>query len=82
MELPERYCDNLAGVMRAVNAGRNGDAEEAQLRLAIALLRARHADAIILACTEFPLALSGTLEPDLINPAELLAEAAMRAAIV
>jgi aspartate racemase len=81
VELPSRYRDTLAGVMRAVNAGRNGDAEEAQLRLAIALLRARHADAIILACTEFPLALGGSLEPELINPAELLAEAAVRAAI-
>jgi aspartate racemase len=81
VELPNRYRDNLAGVMRAVNAGRNGDADEAQLRLAISLLRARHADGIILACTEFPLALGGALEPDLINPAELLAEAAVRAAI-
>lgn len=80
VELPSRYRDNLAEVMRAVNAGRNGDAEEAQLRLAISLLRARHADGILLACTEFPLALSGALEPDLINPAELLAEAAVRAA--
>lgn len=82
VELPNRYRESLAGVMRAVNAGRNGDVEEAQLRLAISLLRARHADGIILACTEFPLALGGALEPDLINPAELLAEAAVRAAIV
>jgi aspartate racemase len=81
VELPSHYRDNLAGVMRAVNAGRNGDAEEAQLRLAISLLRAHHADGIILACTEFPLALTGELEPHLINPAELLAEAAVRAAI-
>jgi aspartate racemase len=82
VELPKRYRDNLASVMRAVNAGRNGEAEEAQLRLAISLLRARHTDGIILACTEFPLALGGALEPDLVNPAELLAEAAVRAAIV
>jgi aspartate racemase len=80
-ELPGRVRDDLAGVMRAVNAGRNGDAEEAQLRLAVSLLRARPADGIILACTEFPLALAGALEPDLINPAELLAEAAVRAAL-
>jgi aspartate racemase len=80
VELPSRYRDILAAVMRAVNAGRNGEAEEAQLRLAISLLRARHADGIILACTEFPLALGGEPEPDLINPAELLAEAAIRAA--
>ena len=81
MELPSRHRDSLAAVMRAVNAGRNGETEEAQLRMAVSLLRARHADGIILACTEFPLALSGTLEPDLINPAELLAEAAVRAAM-
>ncbi|GAB4423923.1 MAG: amino acid racemase [Chloroflexi bacterium OHK40] len=80
VELPSRYQEQLATVMRAVNEGRNGDAEEAQLRLAILLLQARHADGIILACTEFPLALSGSLEPDLINPAELLAEVAVRAA--
>jgi aspartate racemase len=81
VELPDGQRDNLAGVMRAVNEGRSGDAEEAQLRLALALLRAQNTDAIILACTEFPLALSSSLEPDLINPAALLAEAAVRAAI-
>jgi aspartate racemase len=81
VELPNRYRDNLSSVMRAVNAGQNGDAEEVQLRLAVSLLRAHHTDGIILACTEFPLALSGVLEPDLINPAELLAEATVRAAI-
>lgn len=81
VELPDGHRDSLAGVMRAVSEGRNGDAEEAQVRLALALLRAQHADGIILACTEFPLALSSALEPDLINPAELLAAAAVRAAI-
>lgn len=81
VELPSRHRDSLAAVMRAVNAGRNGETEEAQLRMAVSLLRARHADGIILACTEFPLALRGALEPDLINPAELLAEAAVRAAM-
>ncbi|NJM06756.1 hypothetical protein HC891_12075 [Candidatus Gracilibacteria bacterium] len=81
VELSALYRDSLAEVMRAVNTGRNSYAEEAQLRLAISILRMHHADGIILACTEFPLALSGALDPDLINPAELLAETAARAAL-
>lgn len=80
VELPSRTREQLSRVMRAVNAGRNGAEEAAQLRLAISILWEQHADGIILACTEFPLALNDTLEPRLINPVALLAELAMAAA--
>jgi aspartate/glutamate racemase len=68
-------------VMRAVGEGRSGAAEEALVQRAIALLRGQGADALILACTEFPLALSAPLDADIINPAELLAETAVCAAL-
>jgi hypothetical protein len=45
-------------------------------------LRARRVDGILLACTEFPLALDAAeLGPDEIDPLDHLAEAAVRAAI-
>ncbi len=67
---------------RAGRVRRSGVAEERRLRVAIAALRSREVDGIILACTEFPLALSAPLDTDIINPAELLAEAAVCAALV
>jgi aspartate racemase len=49
---------------------------------AIEALRARGVDGIILGCTEIPLLLGeATQAPDLINPAQLLAEAAVRFAM-
>ncbi len=52
------------------------------VREAIATLRARNVDGIILGCTELPLLLHEYAdEPDLINPAQLLAEAAVRYAL-
>ena len=81
VELPEALQEELVGVVKAVGEGRSGAAEEALVQRAIALLRGQGADAIILACTEFPLALSAPLDADIINPAELLAEAAVCAAL-
>lgn len=81
VELPGAMQERLAGVMRAVGEGRSGAAEEAQVQHAVAHLRAEGVDGVILACTEFPLALSGASEADVINPAALLAEAAVRAAM-
>jgi aspartate racemase len=81
VELPGTMQEGLVGVMRAVVEGRNGVAEEAYVRQAVAHLRDLDTDGIILACTEFPLALNGGMQADVINPAELLAEAAVRAAI-
>jgi len=59
------------------------DAESAEAaREAVATLRARAVDGVILGCTQIPLLLRELAhEVDLINPAQLLAEAAVRAAV-
>ena len=61
----------------------NDDAESASVaRAAVAALRARGVDGVVLGCTEIPLLLREAAdEADLINPAQLLAEAAVRAAL-
>ena len=70
-----------AGI-RAVMEGREGKDEREAAREAVAALRARPVDAVVLGCTEIPLLLADEGEaPDLINPAALLAEAAVRYAI-
>ena len=51
-------------------------------REAVASLRARKVDGIILGCTEIPLLLGTTTDADLIDPLELLAEAAVKLAMV
>lgn len=79
--LPDDLMHGLTGVMLAVSEGRNGAVEEQQVQRAITALRQRGTDGIILACTEFPLALTAALDPDIINPAALLAEAAVRVAL-
>jgi len=72
----------LDAAIHAVAEGREGAGHVAAARTAVAALRSQAADAIVLGCTEIPLLLAGdTLEPDLINPAALLAEAAVRFAI-
>ncbi len=81
-ELPEDLQQEMVGIMLAVSEGRNGVAEGQRLRVAIEALRAREVDGLILACTEFPLALSAPIGADVINPAALLAEAAVGAALV
>jgi aspartate/glutamate racemase len=66
----------------AVCEGRAAAAERALVRESIRDLRARRVDGILLACTEFPLALDGAdLGADVIDPLDHLAEAAVRAAI-
>jgi aspartate racemase len=70
-----------AGI-RAVMEGRDGKAETEAAREAVGALRARGADAVVLGCTEIPLLLGDESEAgDLVNPAALLAEAAVRFAI-
>jgi aspartate/glutamate racemase len=79
--LPEEMLGAMEEVMLAVSEGRSGPVEELQVRAAVEALRARGVDGVVLACTEFPLALSGALGDDIVNPAEPLAEAAVRAAL-
>jgi aspartate racemase len=51
-------------------------------REAVEALRARRVQGVVLGCTEVPLLLGEHAEaPDLLNPAQLLAEAAVRAAL-
>jgi aspartate/glutamate racemase len=50
-------------------------------RAAVASLKARKVDGVILGCTEIPLLLRTTTEADLIDPLELLAEAAVKLAM-
>ena len=70
-----------AGI-RAVMEGREGKDEREAARDAVGVLRARGVDAVVLGCTEIPLLLGdASEEPDLVNPAALLAEAAVRFAI-
>jgi aspartate/glutamate racemase len=62
--------------------GRDDAESAAAARGAVATLRARGVDGVILGCTEIPLLLRESADAaDLINPAELLSEAAVRAAV-
>ena len=62
--------------------GRNDAESTAIAREAVTVLRARGVDGIILGCTEIPLLLPNDLDaPDLINPAQQLAEAAVKHAL-
>ena len=80
--VPPAVQDRLNHLVFAVSAGQAGAGDQAAIREAVAFLRAAGAEAIILGCTEFPLLLADELAaPDLINPAQLLAEAAVRYAI-
>lgn len=72
----------LDSAIRAVMEGQAGPQDIEHARHALATLRARAVDGVILGCTEIPLLLQAELDaPDLINPAALLAEAAVLHAI-
>jgi aspartate/glutamate racemase len=60
------------------------DAESAAVaRGAVSALRESAVDGVVLGCTEIPLLLRESAdEADVINPAQLLAEAAVRAALL
>jgi aspartate racemase len=67
-----------AGI-RAVMEGREAKEHIQAARAAVDHLRARAVDAVVLGCTEIPLLLGEECEvPDFLNPAALLAEAAVR----
>jgi len=70
-----------AAILR-VHEGRESDESRTPAREAIAALRARGVNGIILGCTEIPILLpDGPGADDLINPLEFLAEAAVRFAM-
>jgi aspartate racemase len=70
-----------AGI-RAIMEGAEGKEHTEAAREAVAVVRARAVDAVVLGCTEIPLLLGDESEmPDLISPVALLAEAAVRFAI-
>ena len=63
-------------------AGIETDADRVAVRNGVELLRARGVEGVILGCTEFAFLYGqGTDAPGLINPAQLLAEAAVREAM-
>ena len=66
----------------AVMEGRDGDSEAEAAAAAMADLRQRPVDGIILGCTDLPLLLASDADAqDVINPGQLLAEAAIRMAL-
>ena len=77
-DLRDRLDRAIVGLME----GRTGPESSAVAREAIDTLRGRGVDGVILGCTEIPLLLGeATDAPDLINPAQLVAEATVRHAI-
>jgi aspartate racemase len=77
---PERAP--LDAAIIALMEGRVDPAARAVARAAVATLRARPVDGVILGCTEIPLLLgAAAAAPDLLSPLDLLAEAAVRAAL-
>lgn len=66
----------------AVMEGHAGPKEQSLARIALERMRLQQVDGTILGCTEIPLLLQEQAEaPNLINPLQLLAEAAVREAI-
>jgi aspartate racemase len=72
----------LDGAIRAVMEGRDGVTDHEAALTAVDLLRGRGIDGVVLGCTEIPLLLGEKGDSgDLVNPAALLAEAAVRRAL-
>ncbi len=77
VELRDRLDDAILRLME----GRTQEAHVAAAGEAVAAVRATGAAATVLGCTEIPLLLGPDAEaPDLVNPTQLLAEAAVRRA--
>ena len=91
VDIPTEVQQRLDAVILAFQAGTHDDEGHGAALDAVNWLRAQGTDGIILGCTEVPLMLRpvpGRAEladladaPDLINPAQLLAEAAVRYAM-
>ncbi len=79
---PDEFLPKLTEVMQAVDEGNAGRLERQTLLKTMHYLRSKQVDAIIPACTEFPLALQEADKTgDVINPSHLLAESAVRYAL-
>ena len=77
-ELGER----LNRAILSCQAGQETELDRAVAREAIRRLREQHVDGIIMGCSELPLLCPGESDaPDLLNPVQLLAEAAVKYAI-
>jgi aspartate racemase len=75
----QEHVDNA---IRAVMEGRDGVAEHAAALAAVDTVRAQGVDGVVLGCTEIPLLLGQKAEAgDLINPAALLAQSAVKHAL-
>lgn len=80
--LPEKERNSLDSAIVAVMEGRAGPEEQSIACAAAQSLRTKGVDGIILGCTEIPLLLGTDANaPDLINPIQLLAEAAVQRAL-
>lgn len=78
----DEILERLNKAIFAVMEGRNNKDDTASAMKAVSYLRQKNSDVIILGCSELPLLLNNeTTAPDLINPTQLLAEAAIREAI-
>jgi aspartate racemase len=79
--LPPARRNALDAVMLGVMAGQLDRGGRQQAEEAIAFLRQRRVDGVILGCSELPVVLGAKAEaPDLVNPVALLAEAAVERA--
>ena len=80
--IPDSLIKRLDESSYAVMEGTNPAELAEPVREAVAYLREKKADGIIVGCTELPLLLGKEVEqPDIINPSQLLAEAAIRYSI-
>ncbi|HUS13951.1 MAG TPA: amino acid racemase [Chloroflexia bacterium] len=80
--LPAAERAPLDQAIIALMEGRADAGTQAVARTAVASLRTRGVDGVVLGCTEIPLLLQDDAQaPDLINPIGLLAEAAVRRAL-
>jgi len=80
--LDEEQRGSLDGAILALMEGRDTDATRGIAHASVAALRGRNVDGVVLGCTEIPLLLRESGDaPDLINPLQLLAEAAVARAI-
>jgi len=73
--------DRLDRAILNVMEGRDDAESVSAAEEAVAALRAKQVDGIILGCTEIPLLLGDSAASDLINPIERLAEAAVQQAL-